>query len=50
MVPAPAIEPTSKLLPFNSNVPVTVVALFAPKVAVADPIAIVPAAIAVAPV
>ena len=49
MVPAPAIEPTSKLLPLRSNEPVTVIALLAigPKVAVADPILMVPAEIVV---
>ena len=50
MVPAPAMEPTSRLLPLRSSVPVMVMALFAtgPKVAVAAPIFMVPSVMVVA--
>lgn len=52
MVPAPAIEPTTRLFPLRSNVPVTVTALLAtgPKGVVADAIFIVPSVMVVAPV
>lgn len=49
ILPAPAIEPTARVYPFKSNVPVMVMALFAtgPKTVVAAPTLIVPASIAV---
>ena len=52
MLPAPAMDPTAKLNPFKSRVPVMVMALFAtgPKTVVAAPTLIVPTEIVVAPV
>ena len=52
MLPAPSMDPTARLNPFKSRLPVMMMALFAtgPKTVVAAPTLIVPAEIVVAPV
>jgi len=52
ILPAPVMDPTARLNPFKSRVPVMVMALFAtgPKTVVTAPTLIVPTEIVVAPV